>query len=248
MNAVDNDSTGSSGSARSRPFRFLPLLILVIGLIAFFALGLQHQLTLAALKQHHEELSRLVAAHPAQAAAIFAAGYALATAFSLPIATVLTLAAGFLFGTLEGGALVVAGATTGATLIFLAAKTALANLLEARLGTRLRQMEEGFRRNAFNYLLVLRLVPIFPFFAVNLGAGLLGVRLRTYVAATLLGIIPATFIYAGLGSGLGKLFDSGGAPDLKMMSRPEIFAPLVGLAVLALVPVVWRAVAARKRR
>lgn len=226
--------------------RFLPLLVLGAGLVAFFAFGLQHEATLAALKQHRAELSHLVAAHPAAAATTFAITYALAIAFSLPIGTLLTLAGGFLFGTLEGGALVVAGATVGATAIFLAAKTALANILQARLGSRLGQMEEGFRRNTFNYLLVLRLIPVFPFFLVNLAAGLLGVRFRTYVLATFLGIIPGTFVYAGLGNGLGKIFDTGQSPDLRIIFRPEIAAPLIGLAVLAILPVIWRALSRRK--
>ena len=106
-------------------------------------------------------------------------------------------------------------------------------------------MEDGFHANAFSYLLVLRLVPLFPFFLVNLGAGLLGVRLSTYVIATFLGIIPATFVYAGLGNGLGALFEKNVNPDLSLIFRPEILLPILGLALLALLPIVWRQV---KRR
>ena len=244
MTAGQISGTRKSGSLSFG--RILPLLILLAGLGAFFALGLQHQVTLAALKQHREELTHYVAQNHALAAASFVGIYALVVACSIPIAVLLTLAGGFLFGTLEGGALVLVGATLGATLVFLAAKTALAGFFRARLGTRVAQMEEGLRRNAFNYLLVLRLIPVFPFFLVNLGAGLLGIRLRTYVAATFLGIIPGTFVYAGLGNGLGRIFDEGAAPDLRLIFKPEILAPLLGLAVLALLPVLWRAFARRK--
>ncbi len=221
--------------------RFVPLLFLGAGLAAFFALGLEHQLTFTALKAHREELTRYTAANPLQAALAFAGAYVVVVACSIPIAALLTLTGGFLFGTVEGGLLVLAGATVGATLVFLAARTALAGFLSARVGGRIKAMEEGFRRNAFNYLLVLRLIPVFPFFLVNLGAGLLGVELRTYVAATALGIIPGTFVYAALGNGLGHLFDIGATPDLKLLLHPEFLVPLVGLAALALLPPVWRA-------
>jgi uncharacterized membrane protein YdjX (TVP38/TMEM64 family) len=188
-----------------------------------------------------------VQAQPLLAAAGFAGVYVLAVACSIPGAVFLTLAGGFLFGAIEGSALVVVSATLGAGIIFLASKTALAQFLEARVGNSVRRMEEGFHRNAFNYLLVLRLVPLFPFFLVNIGAGLLGVNTRTFLAATFIGIIPGTFVYAWLGSGLGRLFDRGVNPDLRIILRPDILGPLIGLALLALLPVVWRMFAQRHR-
>lgn len=227
-------------AAPSRTHRFIPLLVLLAGLGVFFALGLEHQLTLAALKANRASMGAWVSANPLLAAASFVGFYALVVACSIPAASLLTLAGGFLFGVWEGGTLVVIGATLGATIIFLAAKTALHDIFRARLGESLQKMEAGFRANAFNYLLVLRLVPLFPFFLVNLAAGVLGVPLSTYVAATFLGIIPATFVYAGLGSGLGKIFDSGTTPDLSLIFKPEILLPILGLAVLSLVPVFFR--------
>jgi len=228
--------------------RFLPLAILLAGLAAFFALGLEHQVTLAALKAHRDALEAYVHAHPLLAAAIFAGAYIAIVACSIPAGTPMTIAAGFLFGVWEGAGLVVVSATIGATLIFLAAKTALAQFLEARAGSVAHRMEEGVRRNAFSYVLFTRLVPVFPFFLVNIASGLLGVATRTYVLATFLGIIPGTVVYAGLGSGLGKLFDEGATPDLRLIFRPEILYPLLGLAALALVPVLWRAVRSRRDR
>ncbi len=237
------DGARPGGSRRWR--RFLPLGLLVAGFVLFFALGLQHELSLEALKTHREALESWVELHPLLAALLFGALYILIVAFSIPGGAVMTLAGGFLFGTWEGGGLVVVAATIGATIIFLAARTALHDLISRRVGARVRAMEAGFRKNAFNYLLVLRLIPVFPFFLVNLGAGLLGVSLRTYVLATAIGIVPGTFVYAGLGNGLGAIFEQGGSPDLGLIFKPAVFWPLIGLAVLSLLPVAWRAVRGR---
>lgn len=227
--------------AGNRLRRILPLAVLAAGFALFFLLGLEHELSLASLKANREALEAWVEAHPVLTALAFAALYAAIIAFSIPAGAPMTLAGGFLFGVWEGGALVVVAATLGATIIFLATKTALAGPIRARLGPRIRAMEEGFEKNEFNYLLVLRLVPVFPFFLVNIAAGLLGMRLWTYVLATFIGIVPGTFVYAGLGNGLGKIFDAGGTPDLGIIFRPAIFWPLIGLAVLSLLPVLWRA-------
>jgi uncharacterized membrane protein YdjX (TVP38/TMEM64 family) len=218
----------------------VPLLLLAAGLVAFFAFGLEHQLTLEALRQHRASIEAWVGVHPVSSALIFVIAYVAVVACSIPAASPMTLAGGFLFGTFEGGSLVVGAATIGATILFLAAKTALADLFRARLGPRVAKMEDGFRANAFNYLLVLRLVPVFPFFLVNLAAGLLDVRLSTYVIATFIGIIPGTFVYAGLGNGLGALFEKGVEPNLSLIFEPRILLPILGLAVLALLPVFFR--------
>lgn len=231
--------TGEEAPKRWR--RFLPLALLAAGFVLFFALGLGHALSLEALKTHRAALQGWVGVHPVLAALIFGGLYVVIVAFSIPGAAVMTLAGGFLFGTWKGGAIVAVAATIGATIIFLAARTALADLLRARAGGRIQAMEAGFRENAFNYLLVLRLIPVFPFFLVNLAAGLLGVGLLPYVLATALGILPGTFVYAGLGNGLGAIFDAGGTPDLGLIFKPQVLWPLIGLAVLSLLPVVWRA-------
>lgn len=222
--------------------RFLPLILLIAGLGLFFAFGLHHRVSLDLLREHRRAVEAWVGARPVLSALVFVLVYAVIVACSIPIALPMTLTGGFLFGPWEGAALAVCGATIGATGIFLAAKTALADFFRARLGERMRKMEDGFRANAFSYLLALRLMPVFPFALVNLAAGLLGMPLVSYVAATFLGIIPATLIYASVGNGLGALFETGAKPDLSIVLRPEIMLPLLGLAVLALLPVIWRAV------
>ena len=130
--------------------------------------------------------------------------------------------------------------------MFLAARYALFDILHAKAGPALLKMEQGFRENAFNYLLVLRLVPLFPFWLVNLVPALLGVPLKTYVIATAIGIIPGTFVFASVGNGLGEILASGKTPDLSIIYDPEVLIPLLGLAVLALVPVLYKAWKARK--
>jgi uncharacterized membrane protein YdjX (TVP38/TMEM64 family) len=124
--------------------------------------------------------------------------------------------------------------------VFLIARTALGDALRAKAGPWMRRMEAGFRENAFSYLLVLRLIPLFPFWLVNLVPAFLGVPLGAYVLATFLGIIPGSLVYASVGNGLGVVFDRGGAPDLGIIFRPAILGPIVGLAALALLPVIYR--------
>jgi uncharacterized membrane protein YdjX (TVP38/TMEM64 family) len=226
--------------AKSGFRRFIPLLILAAGLAAFFASGLQHQLTLASLKAHRDELQTWVHAHPLMAPVLYGSIYALAVACSIPASWMFTVTAGFLFGLYEGTLVAMLSATTGATIIFLSTRTALADFFERRAGAAIRKLEAGFRKNAFNYLFALRLMPVVPFALINLAAGLLGVSLRTFVTATLIGIIPACAIYVGIGSGLGALFDSGHDPDLKIIFQPQILLPLVALALFSLVPVIWQ--------
>lgn len=228
--------TGRASALR----RFWPLAVLAAGLALFFALGLERYATLDTLRDNREALSQWVAAHWALAILIYVAAYALMVAFSLPGALAATLTGGFLFGTVVGGLATVLAATAGATVLFIAAKTAFGDLLRAKAGPAIKRMEEGFRENAFSYLLVLRLVPIFPFFLVNLAPAFFGVTLPTFTAATFIGIVPGTFVFASLGNGLGAVFDAGRAPDLGLIKEPQVILPLLALAALALVPVLYR--------
>jgi uncharacterized membrane protein YdjX (TVP38/TMEM64 family) len=226
--------------AKPWAWRLVPLIVLVAGLAGFFALGLERYVTFDTLAQHRASLLAWVDGHPTLAPLAYVAVYIAVIACSLPGGTVLTVSGGFLFGTWLGGVYAVIGATLGATALFLAARTALGGFLRAKAGSALGRMEAGFRRDAFNYMLVLRLVPIFPFFLVNLAPALLGVPLRTYVTATALGIIPAAFVFASVGRGLGAVFDEGRAPDLSLVFTPPVLLPLLGLALLALIPVAYR--------
>jgi uncharacterized membrane protein YdjX (TVP38/TMEM64 family) len=235
--------TEPASSPRPRAFaprRVVPLAALVAAIIAAFAFHLDRYLSFEQLAAHREWLLAAVDRLGILAAVLFVLAYAAVTGLSLPGAAILTMTSGFLFGTLPGTIIAVCGATLGATIVFLVARTAFGDVLRARAGPFIRKLEAGFRANAFNYLLVLRLVPLFPFFVVNLVPAFLGVRLSTFVIATFVGIIPGAVVYASLGSGLGALIERGERPDLGIIFQPRVFGPLVALALLALLPVAYK--------
>ena len=232
--------TDGSGRKPGWIRRLAPVAVLLALLIAFFALGLDHYFTFESLKAHRVELQDFVARHLLLAILIYVVGYALLTAASLPIATLVTLVGGFLFGAVAGTALTVVGATAGATAVFLIARTAFGDSLRIRARPYIGRMEEGFARNAWSYMLFLRLMPAFPFFAVNIVPAFLGVKTRTYVVTTFVGIIPGTAIYNTVGAGLGAIFDRGEEFGLANVVTPEIVVGLAGLALLALAPVLVR--------
>jgi len=220
--------------------RWLPLLLIILLLALFFLFGLQRYVSLVSLRAHHEWLAREVAAHLPLALLTFVLIYVAVVALSLPGATVLTLAGGWMFGQWLGTGATVVAATAGATLLFLAARTAFGDSLRRRAGPWLRRLQEGFKADAFNYLLFLRLVPLFPFFVVNLVPAVIGVPLRSFVLATAIGIIPATFVYATFGAGLGNLLAGKGEITLGQVLSPLMLTALAGLALLALLPVLHR--------
>ena len=226
--------------------RFLPIGILVAGFFAFFALGLNDYVSLEVLKENRIALLDYVARNAILASAVFLLIYAVAIAFSVPGGAILTLVGGFMFGTIWGASLVVVGATLGATCVFLAAKTALGDILRRKAGPWMAKLEAGFQEDATSYLITLRLVPLAPFWLVNLVPAFFGVRLRTFVLTTFFGIIPGTVVYASVGAGVGVIFDAGGEPDLGIIFDPGILLPLIGIALLSLVPVVYKKLKARK--
>jgi uncharacterized membrane protein YdjX (TVP38/TMEM64 family) len=219
---------------------------MLAAIAAAFALGLEEYLRFEALAENRARLVAFVDTNLALAALVYGALYALVVALSLPGGAVMTLAGGFLFGPWLGGFLAVLGATLGAAGIFLAAKTAIGDALRRKAGSRIAAFADGFARDAFSYLLVLRLVPLFPFWLVNLVPAFFGVKLSVYLAATFLGILPATFVFASVGNGLGAVIDRGETPDLGVILEPAVLLPLLGLAVLSLVPVLYRRL--RERR
>ena len=205
--------------------RFAPLLVIAAAMLLVFAMGWHRAITLENIVASRDRFHVLLAAHPVLSVLAYILIYVTAVALSLPGALVLTLSGGLLFGTLVGGIAALVGATLGATLVFLIARTAIAdanlsdlagrlgrlpgvgNHLEklGRLDTLLEQMKAGFKTNAMSYLLFLRFVPAFPFWAVNLMAAILGVPLKTYVVGTFFGMIPATMAFASLGAGLDSV-------------------------------------------
>src|SRR6516225_1792907 len=228
------DETSPQNGISAR--RLLPLGLLVAAGLAFVAIGGGRYLSFAALAENRDWLCGLVQSWGAVAGLLYIAVYAGLVALSVPGAAVLTIAGGFLFGPWIGTLCAVVGATLGATGIFLATRAGLGGLAQ-RAGPLAGRLEAGFRADAFNYLLVLRLVFIVPFWLVNLVPALVGVRLSTFVLATFLGIIPGTFVYASVGNGLGDVV---GDPGLGVLLRPSVLGPIVGLVILALIPVGYK--------
>ncbi len=231
----------SSETPKSLWKRVAPVVVVIAGLAAFFLLGLDKYFSLDALRDNREALRSWVEASPMLALAIFTLAYASAVAISFPGASVLTVFGGFLFGLWPGVPAIVIAATLGGTVIFLASKTALSGMLGKRVGSFTEKMEKGFREHELNYMLLLRLVPVFPFWAVNIGAGVVGVSLRTFVIGTLLGIIPGSFVYASIGNAADAAFDAGEDITLTgILFQPETLLPIVGLAVLSLIPILLK--------
>ena len=221
--------------------RALPLILIAAALAAFFALGLNRYFTLDALRDNRETLREWVGGNPLQAMALFFIAYAAAVAISFPGASILTIFGGYLFGLWPGTPLIVLAATLGATIVFLAAKYALGDVLAKKAGGFAKRMEEGFRKGELSYMFILRLAPVFPFWGVNIAAGLLGVSLRNFLIGTLFGIIPGSFVYASIGAAAGAAFDAGEELSLSgVLLKPETLTPIIGLIILALIPVLLK--------
>src|SRR5882757_1885911 len=236
--------------------RFVPLGVVVIAMVAVFASGAHRHVSLETLVRHRMAIEAFIDAHMIAAVAAFMALYIVAVALSIPGSIFLTIASGILFGTVIGGAVSAISATTGATIIFLVAKSACGETLVRRAGPLACKLADGFRADAFSYLLFLRLVPAFPFFLVNLVPALAGVRLGPFVAATALGVIPASVVYTLAGTGLDSVLtaemnlynecvaagrtDCAMSFEARMILTPQLVGALVALALLALVPVVMK--------
>lgn len=243
--------------------RFLPIVLVVAACLTAIALGGHAALSWDRLAREWAHIESFIALHPVSALFAYVAVYAAATGAGLPGAMFLTLAGGLLFGPYAGGAAALAAATMGATVIFLATRTAFGPLLARRAGPLAAKLSREFRRDAFFYLLFLRLAPAFPFYLVNLVPAFCNVRLKTFLAATVLGMAPASFAFAFIGAGLDHLIDAHARMlsaceaarrtdcavsfDSATLMSPQVVAGIVALAVLTLVPVLVRRVRARRR-
>jgi uncharacterized membrane protein YdjX (TVP38/TMEM64 family) len=228
--------------------RYLPLIaIAAVALVGAFTL--REHLSFEALAENREALLAYRDANYLVTVLGFVAIYAVIVAFSLPGATVATLTGGFLFGIFPGVLFNVTAATAGATLIFLAARWGLGARLAARLedsGGLVQRIKAGIDDNQWSMLLLIRLIPAVPFFVANLVPAFVGVPLARYVITTFLGIIPGALVFTSVGAGLGEVFARGETPDLGVIFEPHVLLPILGLCVLAAVPMVLKAVRGRK--
>jgi uncharacterized membrane protein YdjX (TVP38/TMEM64 family) len=241
------DGSGPRGNhGRGSVVVILAVLVLLTGAGVAFALGLDGRLALGALRTHHHWLLGFVAAAPILASLLFMAIYALAVAVSVPGLALLTVIGGYLFGWLEGSVYVLVATTLAATSVFMLARNAIGGPLRARAGPSLLRFAEGFRDHALSYVFVLHLVPIFPYALVIGLPAACGVGLRTFMVSAFLGLLPGTLLFAYLGAGLGGVLRAGLPISLASFLRPDIVISLVGLAVLALLPVAYRTWRARR--
>ncbi len=243
MRADPTDATARTGLLR---YALLAAIALAAGVGAFF---LRDYLNFDALAQNRERLLAWRDANYAGSVAAFMAAYIVIVAFSLPGATVATLTGGFMFGTFPGALYNVAAATAGAIAIFVAARWGLGERLAARMDASdglVRRIKTGIDANQWSMLLLIRLVPAVPFVVANLVPALVGVPLYRFAVTTFLGIIPGAVVFTSVGAGLGDVFDRGETPNLGIIFEPRILLPILGLCLLAALPMVLKAVRGRK--
>jgi uncharacterized membrane protein YdjX (TVP38/TMEM64 family) len=246
MNESSNPSSPPRRKGGLSAGRVVPIAVLAAGLAAFFAFDLNSYISLDALKTHQDQLKLWVDNYGVLTGVAFMAIYAVAVAFSIPGAVFITIAGGLMFGPYLATVYVVIGATIGALAVFLAARYAFQDFFRQKVGSAAKRMEAGFRENELSYMFILRLVPLFPFWLVNLVPAFLGVSVRTYVIGTLIGIIPGAFVYSLVGDGAGAVLEAGGDLNLAIIFEPRFLAPIVGLAVLACVPIVYKRIKTRR--
>jgi uncharacterized membrane protein YdjX (TVP38/TMEM64 family) len=258
---IAKDELPATDRSRFSMRRLIPLAVIAAVSAAILAMGWHRQLSFETLAHHHALLRELIDAHMPTAVAVYVGLYAAAITLSIPVGVFFTLAGGILFGGLVGGAAALLAASTGAIGIFLIARSAVGEHLVRRAGPVAEKLAKGFRADAFSYILFLRLALVFPFWLVNLVPALLGVRLLSFAAATVLGIAPATFVFAFVGAGLESVITAqqaayhacvaAGRTDCRLEFHigaavtPESVAALAALAGLAVVPFVVKRVRGR---
>jgi uncharacterized membrane protein YdjX (TVP38/TMEM64 family) len=228
--------------------RWAPLAVIGALFVALIASGALKRLSLASLAAHRAELHHFVTQHPVESVAAYLGLYVLVIIACAPGLSALTLAGGFLFGPFLGGLAALTALNVGAAVVFLACRTAFGDWAANRAGATMARIEAGFARDAFSYLLALRLMPVAPFFMVNVAAGLARVRLPTFLLATLIGSAPSAFIFASLGAGLERMFHRHARLDASLILNPTVAPALAALAVLSLAPPAWRLWRARRHR
>lgn len=228
--------------------RFLPLIvILLVALIGAFTL--RDYLSFDALRDNREALIAFRDANFALTVLVFIAAYVAIVAFSLPGAAIATLTGGFLFGTGLGTIVNITGATSGAVLIFLAARMGLGDKLKERMDASdglVAKIKKGIDENQWSMLFFIRLVPAVPFFVANLIPAFVGVPLYRFAISTFIGIIPGSLVYTSVGAGLGEVFAKGETPNLGIIFEPHILLPILGLTALSLLPIALKALTGKK--
>ncbi len=219
--------------------KYLPLFLIVVTSLTVWATGLHHYLNIDTLRVYHQDLQNFVMQYLVMSVLIYSILYIAVVSLSLPVATFMTLLGGFLFGQVLGTVTVVISATLGATILFLTMRSASESYVREKAGPWLKKMQKGFQENALYYLWTLRLIPLFPFVAVNLVAAILQIPLRTFFWGTFIGIIPGSFVYVSIGNGFKDVIEEPTfSPNIIL--EPHILIGLIGLGILSLLPVFYK--------
>ena len=219
------------------------VLMLIAGLAVTGGYALNDVFSIEMLRLHRAELLSITQSHKVLAALLFVSLYSVIAGLSLPGAAIASIAGGFLFGLMLGTILNITAATLGATSLYLAVQWGVGESFVRRLDAlegRSDKIVSRLRKNEVSVLLSLRLVPVVPFFAVNLLAAISRVGFRNFVLTTSVGILPGAIVFTSIGVGLGSVFDQGAEPDLSVLWSPQLLFPLLGLAALSLVPMFWK--------
>ena len=225
--------------------RLAPLAVLVAGLIAFFALGGPQYLDLETAQALLRDMNDWVQANLWLAVLAYMVFYALAVSISVPGALWFTIGSGFLFGPFLGTGVAVFGATVGATIIFLAARYAFADWARTKFPGYIKKLQDGFKQDAFSYVMILRLIPALPFFGINIATALLNVPVRAYFFGTLLGVIPGAYVYATLGDTAAQAAIEG-VPSFTSLLTPQLIGAIIAFLVLAILPIAYKRFTAKK--
>lgn len=226
---MDSATSNTGGWARALP------LVVILAVAALGAFLLRDFLNFETLREHREALIGFRDANYTTAIVVFVLVYITIVAFSLPGALIASLTGGFMFGLLVGVLVNMLAATTGATLLFLAARWGLGARLAARMDASsgsIRTLKRGIDDNQWSMLFLMRLIPLVPFFVANLVPALVGVPLHRFAISTFIGIIPGAVVVTSVGAGLGDVFERGESPDLGLLAEPQFLLPILGVSAL----------------
>ena len=219
--------------------KYLPIILILLAAFLVWRVGVHELLSFESFKTHHVYLKDFISDNKLVSILLFMAIYIGIVSLSIPVATFLTLTGGYFFGHLLGTVMVVIAASIGASVIFSGTRMATRNNTKKEKPSKLlEKMRKGFKQEAFLYMLTLRLIPIFPFVLVNIGAGILQVKPKIFFFGTLLGIIPGTFVYVSIGTALQSLLNSD-VLDIKSLINTDVIIALTGLGILSLLPILY---------
>ncbi len=220
--------------------RVIPLLVLILLISSAFYFRIFQYLSFENLVKNHDKLIQWTHNNYLPLMLVYMGIYIVTIALSIPGGFILTLTGGFLFGIVLGTIYVVVSATLGATIFFIIINSSLGKWFNVNRKSWVAKMEKGFQKNAVSYLLFLRLIPIFPFWTVNLVSALINVQLRVFFWSTLFGIFPGSLVYVSVGNSLSSVFSTDETPNFGIIFQPAIIGPLIALAILSLLPIIYK--------